>query len=143
MTLLYSLLGIMLAISLFLLGIAARKNKTYTGFFVLSLIFVLAAFELYHQKNDTDSLHQWLAQGQQHYQLQMEVNQLGGINHIIQQIKERLVANPQDAQGWFVLGKLYLALQQNSDAKAALTRAHQLKPDDKDIKLAYLKAINT
>jgi cytochrome c-type biogenesis protein CcmH/NrfG len=52
--------------------------------------------------------------------------ELGGFDGTIARIKEKLKQNPNDARGWQILGKLYLAKGDTRAANKALTKARQL-----------------
>lgn len=45
-------------------------------------------------------------------------------------LETRLKAKPDDAKGWYVLGRAYLTLQRVADAEAALQRAVKLAPKE-------------
>ena len=45
-------------------------------------------------------------------------------------LEKRLKAKPDDAEGWFVLGRAYLTLQRLADAEAAAKRAVDLAPKE-------------
>ena len=45
-------------------------------------------------------------------------------------LENRLKAKPDDAEGWYVLGRAYLTLQRVADAEAALQRAVKLAPKE-------------
>ncbi len=146
MYLLYSLLLVMLLSSLCLLAIPfIRTNTISSPYFLGSAIFVIvfsSGFYFYNQNHT--ALKQWLTVGQQHYQLQVAVKQLGGFKGMIDRIKKKLAANPQDAEGWFILGKLYLANGDYKEAKEAFNKAAQWRPGDPEINRFYnIAALNT
>ena len=60
---------------------------------------------------------------------------------LVQRVKDHLRENPEDAQGWFMLGRTYLALQQYSEAVTALQRSYDLKPDEPSVLLALADAL--
>src|SRR3990167_11245233 len=107
MYLLYSLLILMLSSALALLALPFLINKTlFSRYFLMTALFIiLCATGLHYILEDNSALQQWLAHGKQHYYLQEEVDRLGGIDKIISQIKQKLAAHPDDAEGWLILGK--------------------------------------
>lgn len=117
-----------LAVSFILLPFVLRQAVCSKLFFLSTLFVVGLSITLYHFSGDKVALHRWLAQGKHHYQLQQKVAELGGIDAIIFKIKNKLALHPDDAQGWFILGKLYLANHQPAEAEAALRKARQLAP---------------
>ncbi len=52
------------------------------------------------------------------------------INAMVARLASRLEENPDDAEGWMMLGRSYIVLQRFSDARAALEKAAALKKDD-------------
>ncbi|MCC2666542.1 MAG: hypothetical protein K0R24_1937 [Gammaproteobacteria bacterium] len=65
------------------------------------------SFSIYVFFNNTIALAQWINHGQQHYELLVKYNQLGGIDGMIAKIKQKLAQNPSDKQGQIILKKLY------------------------------------
>ena len=117
---LYSLLALMLIVAfcLLFLPIFSTDTRSDSNDFIFSKIIIFSifsifSFSLYFFLNNTTMLAQWINHGQQHYQLSVDYNQLGGIDGIIAKIKERLAQNPADQQGRIILEKLYRLKHQN------------------------------
>jgi cytochrome c-type biogenesis protein CcmH len=55
---------------------------------------------------------------------------------LVQKVKDHLRENPDDARGWFMLGRTYLSLQQYPEAVAALQRSYDLSPEEPAVLLA-------
>jgi cytochrome c-type biogenesis protein CcmH len=53
----------------------------------------------------------------------------------------KLKQNPEDAEGWSLLGRAYEATERFTEARDALKRAHELSKDDPDITVAYAEAL--
>ncbi|MEO8402750.1 MAG: hypothetical protein ABI597_13345 [Gammaproteobacteria bacterium] len=142
MYLLYSsiLLMLLAALSLLALPFIAIKQLFSWRFLFTGLFTILFSLSLYHFSGNHAALTEWILQGKKHYQLQTEVKQLGGIDGIIAHIKQKLQSHPDDAQGWFILGKLYFAQGDYNAAKAALYKAHLLLPQNHEIKSFYERA---
>lgn len=103
MSMLYGCFILMLLLALALLGIA---NISRRNFLIVSFCMVVFAFISYRFSGDHAELEQWFAVGKQHYQLQQEVNALGGVDGMIARVKERLKVHPEDAEGQLILKKL-------------------------------------
>lgn len=58
-------------------------------------------------------------------------------------IRSRLQDKPDDAQGWMYLGRIWLALEQSSEAFAALEKAISYAPDDPAVRMTYVRALMT
>lgn len=60
---------------------------------------------------------------------------------MVAKLAERMKANPNDAEGWVMLGKSYKYLQQYPKAAEAFAEAYKLLGDKPDIMLAYADAL--
>lgn len=60
----------------------------------------------------------------------------------LQQLAERLAKNPNDLQGWMLLGRSLLATGQPERAATAYEFAIKLAPDDLDLKASYVQALS-
>jgi cytochrome c-type biogenesis protein CcmH/NrfG len=80
------------------------------------------------------------AQRQQSQAVQQELSQLKNPQELIDRLQDRLRQDPQSAQGWYLLGKLYLGQQQYANAESALSRAHELAPNSAETVLVLAKA---
>lgn len=143
MYLLYGFIFLMLISSLALLAIPFIRTRTISsGYFFCSVFFVIIfSLGIYQFSTNHAQLKLWLTQGEKHYQLQQAVKELGGFSGIIKQLKYKLAENPNDAKGWFILGKLYFADQDYNKAKEALGKAVILRPNDQEIKHFHNMAI--
>jgi len=56
-------------------------------------------------------------------------------------LQAKLKQNPDDAQGWSLLGRAYEATEHFAEARDALKHAHDLSPQDPDITVAYAEAL--
>ncbi|MBK8209776.1 MAG: tetratricopeptide repeat protein [Rhodospirillales bacterium] len=56
------------------------------------------------------------------------------------QLAKRLESRPNDATGWFLLGRSYLTMQQFPEAVRAFARARQLAPEQPEYVGAYVEA---
>ena len=56
-------------------------------------------------------------------------------------IKERLQQSPEDVEGWFMLGRTYMAQQQYAKAVTAYQRAYDLLPNEAGIMFALADAL--
>lgn len=59
----------------------------------------------------------------------------------IAKLADKMKQNPDDAQGWTLLGRAYKATQRFAEGRDALKRAHDLAPDDVDITVEYAEAL--
>ena len=54
----------------------------------------------------------------------------------------KLQQNPQDAEGWRLLGRGYLSMERFAEALAAVSRARALLPGDLDTEMEYIEALS-
>lgn len=65
------------------------------------------------------------------------------IQEMVGGLAKRLEANPDDYDGWLMLGRSYTVLKNFDGAKTAYDKAGALKPDSVDPKLQYMAALMT
>jgi cytochrome c-type biogenesis protein CcmH/NrfG len=118
----YSLQIGMLLVTLALLLIPFRSSSV-KNYILVALFAVLFSVGIYQFTTDKDALNGWLTHGQEHYQLLEKFNALGGVDGAITRVKAKLAANPNDKEGWMILGKLYLSKQDIAAANAAFAKA--------------------
>lgn len=59
----------------------------------------------------------------------------------IQQLAQRMQQEPDDLQGWLLLGRAYRATNRFNEARDALARARTMAPDDVDTMVEYAEAL--
>ncbi len=63
------------------------------------------------------------------------------MDQMIEKVKAHLKENPDDARGWFVLGRALMSVQQYGDALAAYQRSYDLAPEEPAVALALADAL--
>lgn len=63
------------------------------------------------------------------------------MNAVVAQIKQRLSEEPEDARGWFMLGRAHMTLGEFDDAVVAIRRSLQLNGDEPEILIRLADAI--
>jgi len=56
-------------------------------------------------------------------------------------LENKLKKEPEDAEGWYALGRAYIAMQRIPDAEAALSKAFQLAPREARMLSQYAEAL--
>ena len=79
-----------------------------------------------------------LAQAAQRPQAQ---NQNMSIEEMLERVKQRLQDNPEDAQGWFIMGRTYLSLQKIDEAVTAFQRTYDLVGDEPGVMFTLADAL--
>ena len=60
---------------------------------------------------------------------------------LVEKLAERMKSNPQDAEGWVMLGRSYAAMGRSDDALVALDKAVKLQPQEATILADYADAL--
>ncbi len=68
-------------------------------------------------------------------------NGTGQVSDMVIKLAERLKANPNDAEGWRMLGWSYFNLRNFSEAVSAYKKATDLEPNNMEYKSAYAEAL--
>ena len=98
---------------------------------LLAVLIPLASFGLYRHLGAPGVLDaQPALQGKSH-----------DVDAMLEALEKRLKDKPDDAEGWYVLGQSYLALQRVADAEAALERAVKLAPGQARMVAQYAEAV--
>ena len=60
---------------------------------------------------------------------------------LVARLAERMQSHPEDLQGWMMLGRSYLAIDQKEQAVVAYAQAFRLAPREPEVLLAYAQAL--
>lgn len=66
--------------------------------------------------------------------------ELPPMDELVARLETRLAQNPEDIEGWLMIGRTYFALEQPRKGQDALQRAYQLDPERLDAMLAYAES---
>ncbi len=135
------LLLLLVAIS-FIMFSTNKQTLKKLDFIFITLFISLFTVILYFYSGDKTALKLWLTQDKNHYELQSTINKLGGIDGIIASIQKKLMNNPNEIQGWLILGKLYYAKHDYQAAKIIFQTAYKLDPTNLEIKRYYALLIS-
>lgn len=112
---------------------SSRSGYVAAGLIALFLPIASGALYLHlgtPQGVDTETMHaQALAERQQ----QQQTQQPPALTELLPNLEKKLEANPEDLDGWKLLGKSYLTIGEFSNAKRALTRAYNLEKNDPEL----------
>ncbi|MEO5342061.1 MAG: c-type cytochrome biogenesis protein CcmI [Gammaproteobacteria bacterium SHHR-1] len=104
---------------------------------LLALAIPLAAVLLYQQIG-TPEIMPRLASGPAAQHGQSEQTD---INQLLAQLEERLKADPDNVEGWFILGRSYMAQEQYPQAVRALEETYRLAPDNPNVMVSLADAL--
>lgn len=99
-------------------------------------ISCLSAFG-YWAWGDYFSWNGFLKQQYAREEAQRVMKTTNGPQEIIHKIEQRLAQEPDSAQGWFLLGRLYSHQNQMNQALEAFAKAHQLEPLNEQYSVHY------
>lgn len=103
---------------------------------VVSVTLVCLSLVFYWQQGTV----QWLKPSTKESSQQL-LQQMGGIQSVMAALQQRLQQHPNDAYGWYLLGRLYVNNNQMPSAIEALTRANRLQPQQSSIELSLAEAL--
>ncbi|HEY7873084.1 MAG TPA: c-type cytochrome biogenesis protein CcmI [Rudaea sp.] len=114
----------------------APPRRGYTVAIGIALLLPLAAIVLYRMVGTPAALvpnAQTTAQAPADHGADME--------QAIAKLADKLKQNPDDAEGWTLLGRAYEATQHFDQARDALKHAYDLAKGDPDVAVAYAEAL--
>ncbi len=71
----------------------------------------------------------------------VQAQQTPDMREVVSRIEARLQEDPEDATGWFMLGRAHMTLGEFGDAVPAIRRAHELTGDNPEIMVRLADAI--
>lgn len=118
-----------------------RKKNIITAIFFVFVIPILAIW-LYLQWGNSVGVAEQLATKNNAQEVQQELAQYhNNPQQIISRMKEILLHRSKSAQGWYLLGRLYVSQGQFSQAVSAFREANQLQPQQPMIMLQYAESL--
>ncbi|MBL4647496.1 MAG: c-type cytochrome biogenesis protein CcmI [Gammaproteobacteria bacterium] len=107
----------------------------------LFIIIPILAALFYYYWGSAGQLASYYQQQHNNSAAQKLLQHLKTPQHVIQRLRAVVKQHPDDSQGWYLLGKLYLGVNQVLPARQALAKANQLKPNTTKIMLAYAQVL--
>ncbi len=120
-------------------GAGARQTQTARRWLAPALtiaVVPVAAIALYLQLGSTEGLDVDAYVQRQASEITPEK-----VQQMTRQLAQHLEQNPDDAEGWVMLGRAYKALQEFDASARAWARAAQLQPDDADVLTDYAEVL--
>jgi cytochrome c-type biogenesis protein CcmH len=119
---------------------ASHAGRPWAALVLLALAIPVGAWLLYATLGEPDALEpgalttpRALAQGPNGAPPDMEQAVAG--------LAERLRAEPDNLEGWLLLGRAYKTMERFEPARAALEQAWRLAPQDPDVMIEYAEAL--
>jgi len=133
---LFMVLGL-IAIGVALIPLRQSKRLMLTLFPVLVLGLVLA----YGMWGSWPAWRAFHVTQTKQKQAEALVRSLGSTQALIERFQSHLKQAPNDAKGWFLLGRVYVAEADWVHAQEAFTTAHVLDPNDDEFTLHYVQSV--
>ncbi len=118
------------------LDVSATPRRGYPAAIAIALILPAAAIVLYRMVGTPAAL----APGAE-TQAQAPADHGGNMDQAIAALAAKLKQNPNDAEGWTLLGRAYEATQRFEQARDALKHAYDMAKGDPDVAVAYAEAL--
>jgi len=138
----WGLLGVLVVLGLVAVGVAVyplRQSKRilliFTPVFALSVMF---AYGVWGNWPLWRAFH--VAEAKQK-QAEKLVRSLGSTQALIERFQAHLKQAPNDAKGWFLLGRVYVAENDWAHANEAFAKAHKLDPNHDEFTLHYVQSV--
>lgn len=116
---------------------AARSKTTFAAALIVALLLPAAAILIYRTVGQPGAIDNTAPPTD----AQMPANHGQNIEQAIAGLQEKLKQNPNDVEGWALLGRAYEATERFGEARDALKKAHDLAPDDADVTVAYAEVL--
>ena len=128
-----ALLAVAAAIVSWPLFTGSAKDKI-TGLFVL-LMIPLAGILMYQNIGTPEAINLSPVKPAQQSPAQQTAHsdEQGQMDDLVASLQQRMVENPEDPEGWLILGRSLKTMQRYAEAEEALSNANRLVPDDPSI----------
>ncbi len=105
---------------------------------LLVLFVPLFSLFLYFQLGETEALKK---EQQQRQLRQQQQSARAQIVNMVSSLAKKLERNPNDSEGWVMLGRSYKYMKQYAQAAQAFSQAYQLRDNDVGVMLQYADAL--
>jgi cytochrome c-type biogenesis protein CcmH len=112
---------------------SAAPRRSHAAAFVIALLLPASAILLYRYVGNPQALDPTALSAPDEHGQSME--------QAIAGLAAKLQQDPNDVDGWTLLGRAYEATEHFTDARDAFKHAHDLAKDDPDITVAYAQAL--
>lgn len=139
MTIIFWIIISMMIVAALGFGVYPLRHSKITACLIMICIPVIALF-VYLRVGDYQGLKQYEQLRAESAQVKSMLAHIKNPAQLIDQLRQHLQHDPNSAEGWFLLGRLYSDNNQWAQAKSALSRAYQLSPHNEQYVLSYVQA---
>ena len=127
-------IGVLILLALAFVLIPCKGQKEGRNLAIVCFIALpVLAIILYWQLGASSALKDSILYQARSQEIRQEIEELGSSPKAIKAIKSALEQNPNDARGWFLLGKLELSADNEPDAEKAFAKAAKLAIDQEEV----------
>src|SRR5262249_54488200 len=116
---------------------AARSKTAFASALIVALLLPAAAILIYRTVGQPGAIDNTAPPTD----AQAPANHGQNIEQAIAGLQEKLKQNPNDVEGWALLGRAYEATERFNEARDAMKKAYDLAPDDPDVTVAYAEVL--
>lgn len=107
----------------------------------IGLFLPAIAFAMYHQLGNPDIISRSAGDTAVSTAMDHGQAQLPSMDQLVERLAQRLAQQPDNLDGWMMLGRSYLAMGRMQDAINAYGQAYKLAPGNVEILLAYAQSL--
>ena len=128
----------------------AQQDSLNARLFILPsiIIFIVISYGLYFKFGSLDKVEKWQEVSARLPELSQQLMNPEGValsdaemENLTLALRTKLHHEPNDAMGWFLLGRIGMSNRDIDTSVGAMKKAYALKPTDVDIKLGYAQAL--
>ena len=107
---------------------------------ICALLLMLFGYCAYHHLGAYEALAKFFSAQKDSAQMDAQVQAMGGEEAVFEKLKARLKAHPEEAQGWYLLGRIDMSKDKVHDAFDAFKKASALEPQQIDFAVALAES---
>ncbi|TXH73697.1 MAG: tetratricopeptide repeat protein [Lysobacteraceae bacterium] len=121
----------------------AASSASRTVLVAIAILLPLGVFGLYRWVGRPDAVHVEPATPPKAMTSAVDAAPKPGMDmdKAIESLRAKLEKNPDDAEGWLLLGRAYESVGRNEDGNKALAEAYKRAPTRPDVEIAYAESI--
>jgi len=130
----------MLAISAVVMAVYPLRTYVRIKFLIAPVLIVLMMVSYWQWGGFSDWKEHIKAQHNQQ-KVQAVLDKLKDPDELIEQLKAQIQTHPQQAKGWYLLGRLYSSQGRWQEARDAFDKAHDIEPDNVQYAVNYAQSL--
>lgn len=120
---------------------AVERTKNWKTFLFLTIALPLFSIIFYLYNGNSQLLSKTFTAQKEAAEIIAVRKSLGKPQHVIETLQQHLAKNPNSAEGWYLLGRLYFTQQEYSKSVNAFEKAYTLNKKNPDILFQYAQAL--